>query len=80
MDIQTIFYIVAIIVMLTWFVVLFLFATILWTLYTGIKNAPKKIEEAVSNIIENNKSGLMGMVGVTLGSFLLSRIKSWMSK
>ncbi len=80
MDIQSIFYIIAIIVMLTWLVVLFLFATVLWTLYTGIKNAPKKIEETVSNIIENNKSGLMGMVGVTLGSFLLSRIKNWMNK
>ncbi len=80
MDIQSIFYIVAIIVMLTWLVVLVLFAAILWTLYNGIKNAPKRIEETVSNIIENNKSGLMGMVGVTLGSFLLARIKSWMNK
>lgn len=80
MDLQSIFYVIAIAVMLSWLIVLILVGMVLWTLYTGIKNAPKRIEEAVTNIIENNKSGLMGMVGVTLGSFLLAQFKNWFRK
>lgn len=80
MDLQSVFYVIAIVVMLLWLVILIMFAMVLWTFYDGIKNAPKRIEETVTNIIENNKSGLMGMVGVTVGSFLLSRMKDFFRK
>lgn len=80
MDLQSTFYVIAIIVMIVWLIILILFGAVLWTLYNGIKNAPKHIEETVTNIIETNKSSLMGMAGMTLGSFLLGRLKGWMSK
>jgi hypothetical protein len=80
MDLQTIFYVLAIVVMITWLIFLIMLTAVVWTLYSGIKNAPKRIEEAVTNIIETNKSSLVGMAGVTLGSFILGRMKSWFKK
>ncbi|HRN70386.1 MAG TPA: hypothetical protein PLS49_04315 [Candidatus Woesebacteria bacterium] len=80
MDLQSIFYVIAIAVMLSWLIVLILLGMVLWSIYDVVKNAPKKIEETVSNIIQTNKSSLLGMVGVTIGPFLFSQIKNWFRK
>lgn len=80
MDLQSLFYIVAIVCMILWIVILILLAIILWTIQNFVKNAPKKMEEAVTSIINKNKSGLAGMAGMAIMSFIASKAKRWFSK
>lgn len=84
MDIQGVFYLVAIVFMIMWVVVLTLASVVLWELYTVIKNAPQRIEakidSKITELVENTKSGIIGTIGVSAASFVLRKIKGILSK
>jgi uncharacterized membrane protein len=84
MELQSVFYIVAIIFMIMWVVALTLACVVLWELYTVIKNAPQRIQAAIDSkiteVVENAKSGIMGTLGVSAASFFLNKVKRIFSK
>ncbi len=84
MDIQGVFYVVAIVFMIMWVAVLTLASVVLWELYTVIKNAPQRIEvkidAKITDLIENTKSGIVSTIGVSAASFVLRKIREIFSK
>lgn len=80
MDLQSWFYLLAVISMSLWIVFLIVAISVFIGVYVMIKNAPKKMEEAVSRIIEENKGSLMGMAGMAIVSLLAARLRSMFRK
>lgn len=84
MDVQGVFYIVAIVFMIMWVVVLTLASVVLWELYTIIKNAPQRIQAAIdakiSEVVENAKSGFLGTFGISAATFFFSKFKKFFLK
>lgn len=84
MDLQALFYVMAIIFMLSWVVVLIFSAVILWELYSIIKNAPQRIEAKIdakiSELVETTQSGILGSIGVSAVTFIISKIKNLFSR
>lgn len=76
MDLQSWFYTLAIINMALWIIFLLVGISVFIGVYVMIKNAPKKMEEAVSRIIEENKGSIMGMAGMAVVSLIAARLKN----
>jgi len=76
MDLQSWFYLLAIVNMVLWIVFLIVAISVFIGVYVMIKNAPKKMEEAVARIIEENKGSLMGMAGMAVVSVIAAKMKS----
>lgn len=75
MDLQTAFYITGIIFMAGWIIIMILIAAFIITVQQTVKKAPEKIQEIVSNLIEEHKSSLIGMAGMTIVPFILKGLK-----
>ena len=84
MDLQGVFYFVAILFMIMSVVVLTLAAVVLLELYKIIKNAPERIQAAIdakiAQVVENAKSGIIGNLSMSAAAFFLKRIKAIFSR
>jgi len=76
MDIQSLFYTVGILYMALWIVFFVLGITVLLQVMSLIKNAPRKIEERISQILEEKKGSLLGMAAMAIVPFFISKLKN----
>lgn len=76
MDLQSWFYLLAVISMALWVIFLIVAISVFIGVYVMIKNVPQKLEETVSRIISKNKGSLMGIAGMAIISLIVARMKS----
>ncbi|MEN9328715.1 MAG: hypothetical protein RI947_1523 [Candidatus Parcubacteria bacterium] len=80
MDLQSLFYLVAIVFMLM-FIVSFLFlGYFLWRLERVLKELPANTMNRVKGFVEEHTSGLSGTIGLAIFTFILNHIKRRFSK
>ncbi len=80
MDLQSLFYLVAIVFMLM-FIVSFLFlGYFLWRLERVLKELPANTMNRVKGFVEEHTSGLSGTIGLAIFTFILNNIKRRFSK
>ncbi|QQG44174.1 MAG: hypothetical protein HYW86_04940 [Candidatus Roizmanbacteria bacterium] len=71
MDIQTIFYILGIAVMISWFILIIVAAVFLWMTYRKVEKLKSEATEKVESITRLGKSEIIKVAaGAVLGYFL----------
>ncbi|KKQ36662.1 MAG: hypothetical protein US54_C0060G0008 [Candidatus Roizmanbacteria bacterium GW2011_GWA2_37_7] len=80
MELQTIVYIVAIIYMLLWIVLLVVGIAIVWKIYDEVRNAPKRIENKIAELLESRMAGVVTAVVIPLVTFLVKKMKERVKK
>lgn len=58
-----------------WIILMLLGVIVLLQVMFFIRNAPKRVEETVTRIIEENKGSLMGMAAMGVVSLVASKIQ-----
>ncbi len=66
---------VAIIYMTLFIIFMIVGIVVFIKVYNTVKNAPRRVEETVTRIIDENKGQLMGMAGMAVVSLVAARLK-----
>lgn len=80
MDLQSWFYALGIVYLVVWIVLMLACLTAVVYIVIFFKNAPKKVEEIVENVIEERKKSLIGMAGLAAFTLVASRLKGIFKK
>ncbi len=80
MALQNTFYIVGIIYMSLLSILILMGVIIFFQVIFFIRNAPRKVEESVSRIIDENKGSLMGMAAMGVVSLIATKMKDMFRK
>lgn len=75
MDLQSLFYLVAIVFMLMFIVSFFFLAYFLWRLERVLKELPANTMKRVKGFVEDHTNGMGGAIGMTIFTFILNQIK-----
>ncbi|MBP9691548.1 hypothetical protein KBD81_05725 [Candidatus Woesebacteria bacterium] len=80
MDLQSWFYTVGIVYMTLMVILMILGIIVFLQIIFFIRNAPKRVEETVSRIIDENKGSLMGMAAMGVLSIIATKMKDMFKK
>ena len=75
MDLQSLFYIVAIVFMLMIIVSFIFLGYMVWKFEKAIRELPETAAEKVKSFVEQHSGGMSGVVGMTVLSLVLKGIK-----
>lgn len=80
MDLQTIFYVLAIAVMVSWLIFVVMVIYFLWKINQAILHFKKNTVERVENVIRENKARIAGAVSTSAAVYLADKIKGFFRK
>ena len=75
MDLQSWYYLLSIIYLVFGIVILIFVAVIMFMIYKAVKEAPHKISDIVTSIIQRNKGDLFNIVAVSAVPMILGVMK-----
>lgn len=75
MDLQNIFYILGILVMISWLIFVGTVIYFLWKIHQAIREFKKQTVERVENVLRQNKARIAGAVGAGVVTLIADRIR-----
>ena len=80
MDLQSIFYILAIAVMVSWLIFVVAVIFFLWKINQSINHFKKETVDRVENAIRENKAKIAGAVSATAVTYIADRIRGFFNR